>query len=111
MRILEKKIRLRISECDVNCRWRPGAMLTELQEAAGEHSAAMGCGHNIHVDQLLGHTAAAHRRNHNRIVSDVHFFDDLCNDLRSQGMHTTGAISRNGFVQSMGSFINQFHKR
>ncbi len=44
MKTLEKELTLRVSECDVNGRWRPGAMLLELQEAAGDHSSAMGCG-------------------------------------------------------------------
>ena len=44
MKYLEKKLTLRVSECDVNGLWRPGAMMIEMQEAAGEHSASMGCG-------------------------------------------------------------------
>ena len=43
MQFLERTFTLRISECDVNNTWRPGAILTEMQEIAGEHSAGMGC--------------------------------------------------------------------
>ncbi len=44
MNYLEKSLTLRVSECDLNGRWRPGAALTELQEIAGEHSVSLGCG-------------------------------------------------------------------
>ena len=44
MKYLEKTMTLRVSECGIDGRWRPGAILTEMQEAAGDHSAAMGCG-------------------------------------------------------------------
>ena len=44
MKCLEKELTLRVSECDVHSRWRPGAMLIEMQEAAGEHSGTEGCG-------------------------------------------------------------------
>ena len=44
MKELEKTVSLRVSECDVNGLWRPGAMMIEMQEAAGEHSFSMGCG-------------------------------------------------------------------
>ena len=44
MKSLEKNISLRISECDFCNTWRPGAILTELQEIAGAHSAALGNG-------------------------------------------------------------------
>ncbi len=44
MKYLEKTFTLRVSECDVNSLWRIGAMLTEMQETAGEHSSSMGCG-------------------------------------------------------------------
>lgn len=44
MNYWEKTITLRSGECDMNGKWRPGAMLVELQEAAGEHSTSIGCG-------------------------------------------------------------------
>lgn len=40
----EREFTLRISECDVNSLWRLGAMMTEMQETAGDHSDAIGCG-------------------------------------------------------------------
>ena len=43
MKYWEKTFPIRVSECDVNNGWRPGAILTELQEAAGHHSAAVSC--------------------------------------------------------------------
>ncbi len=44
MKYLERTFPIRIAECDVNSFWRPGAILTELQEAATLHSASIGCG-------------------------------------------------------------------
>ncbi len=44
MNYLEKSFTLRVSECDAFGRWRPGAMMIEMQEAAGEHSASISCG-------------------------------------------------------------------
>ena len=43
-----------MSECDANGRWRPGAAMIEMQEAAGEHSTAMGCGRETLVKQDMG---------------------------------------------------------
>ncbi len=57
-KILEKTIRLRVSECDMNNLWRPGAMMTEMQETAGEHSAAMGCGRNALLEKGLAWVVA-----------------------------------------------------
>ena len=53
MKYLEKDMTLRVSECDVNGRWRLGAMLLEMQEAAGEHSSAVGCGRETLVKMGL----------------------------------------------------------
>ena len=53
MKYLEKEMTLRVSECDVNGRWRLGAMLLEMQEAAGEHSATEGCGRETLVKMGL----------------------------------------------------------
>ncbi len=58
MKELEKTFRLRLSECDVNGLWRPGAMLTEMQETAGEHSEAMGCGRRTLLKKGLAWVAA-----------------------------------------------------
>ncbi|MBR2822717.1 MAG: hypothetical protein IKE24_03420 [Clostridia bacterium] len=44
MKSLERTFPIRVAECDVNNYWRPGAILTELQEAATLHSSALGCG-------------------------------------------------------------------
>ena len=44
MKYLDRTFPVRISECDMNNFWRPSAILTELQEAATLHSAAIGCG-------------------------------------------------------------------
>ena len=44
MKMLEQDLQLRVSECDANNMWRPGAMLTEMQELAGMHSHSIGCG-------------------------------------------------------------------
>ena len=57
MKSLEKNISLRISECDFCNTWRPGAILTELQEIAGAHSAALGNGRGHQV--TLVHRAAS----------------------------------------------------
>lgn len=54
MKELEKEIKLRVSECDVNNLWRPGAMLTEMQEVAGEYCDLTGCGR----EALLRHGIA-----------------------------------------------------
>ena len=54
MDMLENTFTLRVAECDLRGAWRPGAILTELQEAAGLHSAALGCGR----EALLGVGAA-----------------------------------------------------
>ena len=35
MKYLERSFPLRVSECDMSGHWRPGAMLVEMQEAAG----------------------------------------------------------------------------
>ena len=35
---------LRNCDCDVNGRWRPGAVLETLQEVSGAHSELLGCG-------------------------------------------------------------------
>ena len=43
MNYLDLPFTLRISECDLHNAWRPGAVLTELQEAATLHSASLGC--------------------------------------------------------------------
>ena len=53
MKFLESTIPLRVSECDVNSRWRLGAMLLEMQEAAGDHSSGIGCGRETLVKQGL----------------------------------------------------------
>ena len=45
----EETFVLRVSDCDLNGRWRPGAILACMQEAAGAHSALLGCGR----DELL----------------------------------------------------------
>ena len=47
----EKKIRLRVSECDAENRWRVGAMMIEMQEAAGMHSTLLGCGREKLVER------------------------------------------------------------
>lgn len=44
MKSLSHTFTLRVSECDASNTWRPGAILTELQETAGHHSAVIGCG-------------------------------------------------------------------
>ena len=44
MKQMEKEFRLRVSECGANNLWRPGAILTEMQEIAGAHCDAVGCG-------------------------------------------------------------------
>ena len=58
MKYLEKQFTLRISECDANNLWRLGAMLIELQEAAGEHCSAAGCGRETLVTQGLAWVVA-----------------------------------------------------
>lgn len=35
---------LRTCDCDLTGQWRPGAILTAMQEAAGAHSELLGCG-------------------------------------------------------------------
>lgn len=45
----EESFTLRVADCDMSGRWRPGAILTAMQEAAGAHSALLGCGR----DELL----------------------------------------------------------
>ncbi len=44
MKYFETTFTLRVSECDMNGRWRPGAMLVEMQEAAGAHCEELHCG-------------------------------------------------------------------
>ncbi len=44
MKFLERTFPIRIADCDVNNFWCPSAILTELQETATLHSAAIGCG-------------------------------------------------------------------
>ena len=53
MNIYEKSMSLRVSECGFNGLWRPGALLTEMQEAAGEHCTAMKCGRETLIGQGL----------------------------------------------------------
>ena len=52
MKFLERTFPIRIADCDVNNHWRPSAILTELQETATLHSAAIGCG--LYASVLLG---------------------------------------------------------
>ena len=49
----EIALTLRSCDCDINGRWRPGAILEALQEAAGAHSLLLGCGR----DELLKQNA------------------------------------------------------
>ena len=49
MNSTELSFTLRVSECDANNLWRPGAILTEMQEAAGTHSSSVGCGREVIV--------------------------------------------------------------
>lgn len=40
----DETITLRTSDCDLTGRWRPGAILESMQEAAGTHCMLLGCG-------------------------------------------------------------------
>ena len=58
MKYLEKTFTLRVSECGPDGRWRPGAMMVEMQEAAGQHSAAVSCGREELVQMGLAWVVA-----------------------------------------------------
>ena len=40
----DETFQLRTRDCDLNGKWRPGAILESMQEAAGAHSLLLGCG-------------------------------------------------------------------
>lgn len=44
MKTYQETIKLRTCDCDLTGAWRPGAILTAMQEIAGEHSNRLGCG-------------------------------------------------------------------
>ena len=49
LKTYDETFRLRSCDCDLNSKWRPGAILEAMQEAAGSHSYLLGCGR----DELL----------------------------------------------------------
>lgn len=58
MKELRNTFPLRVSECDLTGRWRPGAMMIEMQETAGDHSSAVSCGRETLVQLGLAWVVA-----------------------------------------------------
>ena len=53
LKVYREKITLRNAACDMQGVWRPGAILAALQDAAGAHADALGCGRDLLVQENI----------------------------------------------------------
>lgn len=51
MKVYQEELLLRTCDCDFQGTWRPSAILESMQEAAGAHSEALGCGRNALIQR------------------------------------------------------------
>lgn len=53
LKVYETEQFIRTRDADVNGHWRPSAILETMQEAAGTHSAILGCGRDVLIRQNM----------------------------------------------------------
>lgn len=53
LKIYREKFTLRSANCDSEGAWRPGAILSTLQDAAGAHADVLGCGRSMIVENNI----------------------------------------------------------
>ena len=69
----KEELTLRMAECDVTGQWRPGALLTTLQEVGGTHAALLGLGRQALIT-----------RNHAWIITRTEVQLDRCPNMRER---------------------------